>query len=55
MRIRNTDIFRRARRALRRRRGEFTFFAWLPVKLDNGTWVWLEKVNRTARPNRGTR
>lgn len=46
--------FRRAQllaslRKLHRPRREGTFFAWLPRRLDNGTWVWLETYTRAKK------
>lgn len=32
--------------ARRPRRGEGTFFAWLPVKVSGGKTVWLKPVTR---------
>lgn len=39
MRLRPRNWFVRRRRSSR-------FFAWLPKRLSNGTWVWLEWVDR---------
>jgi len=36
----------RLRQLFKRKKGAGTFFAWWPRRLDNGTWVWLETVNR---------
>ena len=27
-----------------------TCFAWLPIKLECGSWVWLESINRAFNP-----
>jgi hypothetical protein len=45
MKFRRPHILRPLRRALRRK-ATGTFFAWLPVRLDSGTWIWLETYTR---------
>ena len=27
-----------------------TWFAWYPVKLEDGDWVWLGRVERSIKP-----
>lgn len=51
MRLRSPRPLARLQRRLRGRRGEGNFFAWLPVRLSNGTWVWLERYTREKRYN----
>lgn len=34
------------RRLFRRYAGQGVFFALLPRRADDGTWVWLERVER---------
>jgi len=46
MRIRRPHILRPFRRLLRRGNRCGSFFAWLPVRANNGTWVWLEHYTR---------
>lgn len=51
MRFRSLNLFAPLQRRLRGARGEGTFFAWLPVRLCNGTWVWLERYTRSKKYN----
>lgn len=38
--------------ALARRRGPHEWFAWRPVRLDDGRWAWLRVVFRLSNPDR---